>query len=116
MFESKYGFAVGVYGNVIDSIPNQSYVVIENLARLVVHNLHMDVFVRHVAIVSSNNQSSATAVVLLTLDYEMQLGLTTGDNQVGDEIQIILNSTTSPIDTNSDGVVDSTKVIPAERI
>ena len=45
----------------------------------------------------------------------MQLGFDiTGDTKVGDQIsEVLLNSSTMQIDTNNDGVFDSTKVIPA---
>ena len=45
----------------------------------------------------------------------MQLGFDiTSDGKVGDQIsEIPLNYKTSMVDTNNDGVLDSTKVIPA---
>ena len=45
----------------------------------------------------------------------MQLGFDiTGDTKVGDQIsEVVLNHSTMQIDTNNDGVLDSTKVIPA---
>ncbi len=62
------------------------------------------------------NQSTATNIDLIDLvSYEMQLGFDiTGDTKVGDQIsEVLLNSSTMQIDTNNDGVLDSTKVIPA---
>ena len=45
----------------------------------------------------------------------MQLGFDiTGDTKVGDQIsEVVLSSSTMQIDSNNDGVLDSTKVIPA---
>ena len=110
--------AVGVYGNILESnSATQSYVVIQKSGNDTNPQFGTWSFSSDTSLLSlQTNQSTAVNVNLIDLvSYEMQLGFDiTSDGRVGDQIsEIPLNYKTSMVDTNNDGVLDSTKVIPA---
>ncbi|RZP23130.1 MAG: DUF4214 domain-containing protein [Burkholderiaceae bacterium] len=110
--------AVGVYRNVLESnSATESYVVVQKSGTDNSPQFGLWSFSSDTSLLSlQTNQSTATHIDLIDLvSHEMQLGFDiTGDNRVGDQIsEISLNYRTSLVDTNDDGVLDSTKVIPA---